>query len=107
MSGFDPGRLARLSDVIAGHVEHDTTGGVAWLVARGDDVEVGVSGALTRGEPERVRRDTIFRIASMTKPMVAVGALILAEECRLRLEDKIDDLLPELAGRRGVVDPRG
>ncbi len=92
---------------MAGHVQRDTTGGVAWLAARDEDVEVGVAGALTRGKPERVRRDSIFRIASMTKPIVAVGALILGEECRLRLDDRVDDLLPELADRRVLVDPRG
>src|SRR5919202_1988933 len=107
MSGFDRARLQRLGDVIAGHVDRDTTGGVAWLVAGEKEVEVGVSGVLTRGEPEPVRRDSIFRIASMTKPIAAVGALILVEECRLRLEDEVDDLLPELADRRGGVRPRG
>jgi CubicO group peptidase (beta-lactamase class C family) len=107
MSGFDRARLERLGDVMAAHVKRDTTGGVAWLAARDEDVEVGVAGALTRGEPEPVRRDSIFRIASMTKPIVAVGALVLVEECQLRLDDKVDDLLPELADRRVLVDPRG
>jgi len=81
MSGFDAGRLSRLRDVMSSHVERDTVGGVAWLAARGDDVEVGVAGTLTRGRREPVRRDSIFRIASMTKPMLAVGALVLVEEC--------------------------
>ena len=43
----------------------------------------------------------------MTKPITAVGALILVEECRLRLDDPVDDLLPELADRRVLVEPRG
>jgi len=107
MSGFDSGRLVRLRDVMAGHVERDSVGGVAWLVARGDDVEVGVAGALSRGEPAPVQRDSIFRIASMTKPITAVAALILIDECRLRLDDPVDGLLPELAGRRVLVDGRG
>ncbi len=107
MSGFEPGQLERLRKVMAGHVERDTVGGVAWLASRDDDVEVGVAGTLTRGEPAPVRRDSIFRISSMTKPIVAAGALVLIEECRLRLEDPVDDLLPELAGRRVLVDPRG
>ena len=94
MSGFDRARLQRLGKVMAGHVEGDSVGGVAWLAARDGDLEVGVAGTLTRGEPEPVRRDSIFRIASMTKPIVAVAALVLVEECRLRLEDPVDDLLP-------------
>ncbi len=107
MSGFDPGRVARLGEVMAGHVERGAVGGVAWLAARDEDVEVGVAGTLTRGEPAPVQRDSIFRIASMTKPVTAVAALILLEECRLRLDDPVDDLLPELADRRVLVDGRG
>jgi CubicO group peptidase (beta-lactamase class C family) len=107
MSGFDPGRLARLDELMAGHVDQDRVGGVAWLVACGDDVEDGVAGCLTRGEPEPVRRDSIFRISSMTKPLVTVGALLLVEECKLRLEDPVDALLPELAARQVLVDGRG
>ena len=85
----------------------DRVGGVGWLAACGDDLDIGVAGVLTRGQPEPVTRDSIFRIASMTKPVVAVGALLLVEECRLRLEDPVDDLLPELAGREVLVDGRG
>jgi len=107
MSGFDSGRLARLGDVMAGHVERDAVGGVAWLVSRDDQVKAGVAGVHTRGEPEPIQRDSIFRISSMTKPMVAVGAMILIEECRLRLDDPVDGLLPELADRRVLIDPRG
>lgn len=107
MSGFDNQRIDRLRDVMAGHAERDTVGGVAWLAACGDEVEFGVAGHLTRGEAEPVRRDTIFRIASMTKPMTAVAALMLVEECKLRLEDPVDRLLPELADRTVLVDGRG
>ena len=92
---------------MAGHVAGGSVGGVAWLVARDDDVRVGLAGHLTRGTNDSVRRDSIFRISSMTKPIVAVAALLLVEECRLRLEDPVDDVLPELAGRRVLVDPLG
>jgi CubicO group peptidase (beta-lactamase class C family) len=106
MSGFDPGRLARLGKVLADHVDRDDVAGVAWLAARDDDVEVGWAGRSSRGGAP-LARDSIFRIASTTKPIVAVAALILVEECRLRLDDPVEDLLPELAGRRVLVDPRG
>ena len=43
----------------------------------------------------------------MTKPMTAVAALMLVEECKLRLEDPVDRLLPELADRTVLVDGRG
>ena len=47
-----------------------------------------------------MKRDTIFRIASLAKPMTAVAAMILVEECRLRLDESIEPWLPELANRR-------
>jgi len=47
-----------------------------------------------------MKRDTIFRIASLTKPIAAVAAMILIEECLLRLDDPVDPWLPELADRR-------
>ena len=107
MSGFDPGRLERLHAAVSDHVEGDTVGGVAWLAARGDDVEVGLAGTPERGSGRPVRRDTVFRLSSTTKPIAAVAALVLVEECRLRLDDPVDDLLPELADRQVLVDAHG
>jgi CubicO group peptidase (beta-lactamase class C family) len=94
-------------EVIADHVARGNSGGVAWLAARDGQVEVGTAGTLTRGEDRAVARDTLFRIASMTKPMTAVAALILVEECRLRLDEPVNAWLPELADRRVLVDRSG
>lgn len=47
-----------------------------------------------------MRRDTIFRIASITKIVVAVATMVLIEDCKLRLDDSIEPWLPELANRR-------
>src|SRR3712207_2592679 len=47
-----------------------------------------------------MRRDSIFRIASVTKPIAAAAAMILVEECVLRLDEPVDQWLPELADRR-------
>src|SRR3954447_24447386 len=107
MSGFDRRRLARLARAMQVHVEMDRVGGVSWLLAEGDHVEVGVAGRLTRGEQTMVERDSIFRISSMTKPIVAVAALILVEDYKLRLDDPVDALLPELSDRRVLVNARG
>ena len=107
MTGFTRDGLARLDLVMAGHVGPDAAGAV-WGVARDDDVHVGFAGhADEGGGGPPVGRDTIFRISSMTKPVTAVAALILVEECRLRLDDPVDDLLPELAERRVLRDPAG
>jgi CubicO group peptidase (beta-lactamase class C family) len=62
-------------------------------------VHVEALGALSFGGSP-MRRDSIFRIASMTKPLTAVAAMILVEECRLRLDDPVDEFLPELSNRK-------
>ena len=107
MTGFDRARMQRLAEVMSSHVEQDGVGGVAWLAARHGEVKTGVAGVLTRGEEAPIRRDSIFRIASMTKPLAAVAALTLVEESKLRLDDPVDAWLPELADRRVLVDAKG
>src|SRR5438270_10223170 len=107
MARFEPGGIRRLHDVMEQRVEADDVAGVVWLAACGDEVATGVAGHATRGDATPIGRDAIFRISSMTKPIATVGALILVEECRLRLDDPIDALLPELAGRSVLVDGRG
>ncbi|TNC20698.1 beta-lactamase family protein [Amycolatopsis alkalitolerans] len=84
---------------MAAHVERGTVPGAITLVSRRGEVHVDVIGKqAVDGAP--LRRDSLFRISSMTKPITAVGALTLVEECVLRLDDPVDDVLPELAGRR-------
>ena len=97
--GFSQERLERLHDVLVSHVDRGTVPGVVALVSRRGETHVAVLGAQALGGPP-MRRDTLFRIASMSKPITAAGALILVEECKLRLDDPVDELLPELANRR-------
>lgn len=98
-SGLHEGRLARLQHTLSGYVERGEVPGLVSLVSRRGETRVTTLGTLgaQRGP---VRRDTIFRISSMTKPITAVAALILVEECKLRLDEPVDRLLPELARRR-------
>ena len=93
-------KLDRLHDVMAGHVERGYVPGLVALVSRHDEVHVEVIGTTAIDGREPMRRDTIFRITSMTKPVTAVAAMILVEEGRLRLDDPVDRFLPELADRR-------
>lgn len=106
-TGFADQLPARLQDVMDRHVAADETAGVVWLAWRDDAVVAGSAGFLHRGSATEAERTSLFRIASVTKPITAVAALVLVEECRLRLDDPIDDLVPELADRRVLVDPRG
>ncbi|MDB4945067.1 MAG: serine hydrolase [Labilithrix sp.] len=91
--------LSRLYGQLSSYVDRGAIPGLVSLVARGGEVQVDAIGSLASdGVP--MQRDTIFRISSMTKPITAVAAMILVEECRLRLDDPVDELLPELANRR-------
>ncbi len=99
-AGLSPARLRRLRDVLTAYVDRGEVVGVAALVARRGATHVDTIGWQDRERRDPIRRDTIFRIASMTKPITAVAAMILVEECRLRLDEPIDRLLPELANRR-------
>ena len=92
--------LDRMHEVMAGHVEHGGVPGIVTLVSRRGEVHVDAHGTMAMGgEGGAVRRDSIFRIASMTKPVAAVAAMILVEECTLRLDEPVDRWLPELADR--------
>jgi CubicO group peptidase (beta-lactamase class C family) len=62
---------------------------------------------LAVGSSAPIWRDTIFRISSMTKPITAVATMILVEECKLRLNEPVDRLLPELASRKVLKQPDG
>jgi CubicO group peptidase (beta-lactamase class C family) len=93
-------RSARLHDALAAHVSRGAMPGLVALVSRRGETHVEAIGRQSFESDTPMRRDTIFRIASMTKPIAAAATLILVEQCKLRLDDPVDDLLPELAGRR-------
>src|SRR5258708_24192258 len=89
-----------MHQVLSGYVERQEMPGLVALVSHHDDVHVETLGTLAFGDPAPMKRDTIVRLASITKPMTAVEAMILVEECKLRLDDSIEPWLPELANRR-------
>ncbi|HEY3680632.1 MAG TPA: serine hydrolase domain-containing protein [Bradyrhizobium sp.] len=99
VGGLSKPRLERLRHTMADHVEAGEMPGLVTLVSRRGEVHVDAIGKIAvDGAP--MRRDTIFRITSMTKPVSAVAAMILVDECKLRLDDPVDRWLPELADRR-------
>jgi CubicO group peptidase (beta-lactamase class C family) len=98
--GLDGGGQARLHDRMAGLADDGSVPGLAALVASGHDVHVEVHGVRTLGDADRLTRDAIFRIASLTKPIAATAAMVLVDEGTIGLDDPVDALLPELADRR-------
>lgn len=91
--------------VLSGHIESGEVPGLVALVSHHDDVHVEALGAMSFPNescmsPVPMKHDAIFRIASITKVVTAVAAMILVEDCKLRLDDPIDPWLPELRNRR-------
>jgi CubicO group peptidase (beta-lactamase class C family) len=99
-AGLSKSRLERLPQVLSGHVERKEVPGLVALVSHHGDVHVETSGTMSLGHPVPMKRDTIFRVASLAKPITAVAAMVLLEECKLRLDESIEPWLPELANRR-------
>ncbi|SEH01018.1 CubicO group peptidase, beta-lactamase class C family [Nonomuraea solani] len=99
-SGFSEAGLRRLREVLARHVESGKIPGLVALVSRDGETHVEAMGTMRHDGGAPMRRDTIFRMASTTKPVAAAATMVLLDECRLRLDDPVDPWLPELAGRK-------
>jgi CubicO group peptidase (beta-lactamase class C family) len=97
---FSKAQLARMHDVMAGHVASGRMPGLVTLVSRRGETHVDAIGTLAFGASAPMRRNTIFRVASISKPITAAAAMMLVEEGRLRLDDPVDQWLPELANRK-------
>ena len=103
--GYDAA-FARVDDVVARAVEQGQAPGVVAAVSRGEIVHVATAGVMAVGGAP-MRRDTLFRISSTTKPMTAAAVLSLVDDGLLDLDGSVDELLPELTGRRVLLRPDG
>jgi CubicO group peptidase (beta-lactamase class C family) len=108
--GFSSKRLTRVRDLFHRHVDSGFVPGVVAVLARHGEVHVEATGTLAfegAGSETPMAGDTICRLGSMTKPIVAACAMTLVEDCTVRLDDPVDDLLPELADMTVLADPNG
>ena len=108
--GFSSKRLARVRELLERHVDSGFVPGVVAVLARHGEVHIEATGNLAfegAGSRTPMAGDTICRMGSMTKPIVAACAMTLVEDCTLRLDDPVDDLLPELADMTVLADPNG
>src|SRR5689334_3090240 len=96
----------RLEEIVETAVSRGDAPGVVAAVGRGGEGYVAAAGVMAVGGPP-MRPDTLFRIASITKPVTAAVVLSLAEDGLLGLEEPVDRLLPELADRRVLRRPDG
>lgn len=107
-AGFSAPRLTALTNAMQGYVERGEVAGVLSLVwRRGETGYFEPLGLRDEAAQLPMQRDTLFRIASMTKPVTSVAILMLVEEDRLALDTPVSLWLPELSALRVLRDPAG
>ena len=106
--GFVAAGLAQIPPALQAFVDAgDLSGFVTLIWRKGEIAQVNTIGLRDIASGAPMTRDTLFRIASMTKPVTSVAALMLLEEGRLRLDDPITKWLPEFSGMQVLKDPAG
>jgi CubicO group peptidase (beta-lactamase class C family) len=96
--------MAELHDLLEAHVAGGSIPGAVALVARGDRAEVAAVGSVAIGGAP-MTEDSIFRLASITKPITAAAVMMLVEDGRIALDDPVRRWLPELAQPNVVRTP--
>ncbi|WP_395646951.1 serine hydrolase domain-containing protein [Terricaulis sp.] len=106
--GFDPARLAAIGPLLQAFVDRGELAGIVTLTSRGGEIvqseQIGWSDIDTKTP---MREGTLFRIASMSKPITSVAALMLVEEGKIALDDPISKWIPELANLSVLRDAAG
>ena len=108
IAGLSQERLGKLAAVFRDDVADGRIPGVVVLVARDGQVAMFEAiGFRDRATNARMQKDAIFRLYSMTKPIVSVAAMMLVEEGRLLLSDPVSKHIPELKGLKVGVEKPG
>ena len=106
--GFDPAKLAMVRPALQAFVDGGELAGIVTLTSRhGEIVQAEAIGWSDLDTHTPMRSDTLFRIASMTKPITSVAALMLIEEGKIALADPISRWVPELANPQVLCDAAG
>ena len=106
--GFKAEGLAAVAPAMQGVIDAGDLSGIVSLVWRkGEEVQLNTLGKRDIENNKPMTRDTLFRIASMTKPITSVAALMLMEEGKIKLSDPITKWLPEFADMKVLKDPKG
>ena len=92
--------VVRLHEVLASHVESAQLPGLVALLSVDGETHTEAIGRIAFDDPTLMGSDSLFRIASLSKPVVAAAAMQLVDEGSLRLDEPVENLLPELADRR-------
>ncbi|MBU1378566.1 MAG: beta-lactamase family protein [Alphaproteobacteria bacterium] len=107
-AGFNRDMLAGIGPALKGLVDQGALAGVVTLIWRkGEVVQVNTVGQRDIATGLPMERDTLFRIASMTKPVTTLAALMLVEEGKLKLSDPVTKWLPEFKDMTVLKDATG
>ena len=94
--GFSSGRLQRIHELMQRNIDDGNFAGAVTLVARqGRIVHFETHGMMDLDAKKPMAKDAIFRIMSMTKPVVGVSILMLLEEGKVRLNDRVSKFIPQ------------
>ncbi|MFB9905758.1 serine hydrolase domain-containing protein [Allokutzneria oryzae] len=99
--------MTDLHELLEAHLGTASAPGAVGLVAHGDRVEVCAVGSVDADGSAPMARDSIFRVASVTKPITAAAVMMLVDDGRIALEDPVGHWLPELASPTVVRTPAG
>jgi CubicO group peptidase (beta-lactamase class C family) len=102
--GFSTERLARIHEAVAKHIEQkDVSGAVTLVARRGKLVHFEAQGLADIDGRKPMMKDSIFRLASMSKPITAVAVLMMMEEGKIRLTDRVSAFIPEFKNMKVAV----
>jgi CubicO group peptidase (beta-lactamase class C family) len=108
LGGFSAEKLAVIPAALKNVVDAGDLSGFVTLIWRGGEIaQLNVIGKRDIAKSLPMERDTLFRIASMTKPVTSVAALMLMEEGKFKLDDPITKFAPEFANMRVLKDAEG
>ena len=102
--GFSTERLQRVHEAVARHIEaKDVSGAVTLVARRGKIVEFDAQGLADIESKKPMMKDSIFRLASMSKPITAVAVMMMVEEGKVRLTDRVSAFIPEFKNMKVAV----
>ena len=103
--GLSAQRLARIHSMVAKHMDlGDITGAVTLVARKGQIAYVDVQGVTDLESKQPVTRHTVFRIASMTKPVIGTAIMMMLEEGKLRLDDPVSRFIPEFKNMKVALE---
>ena len=102
--GVSTERLARVHEAVLKHIDaKDVSGAVSLVARRGKIVHFEAQGLADIDAKKPMMKDSIFRLASMSKPITAVAVMMMLEEGKIRLADRVSTFIPEFKTMKVAV----